>query len=592
MSKVDYSRYEQVQCERDITSGNFVNGQQNWQFDTDGVKYWNPYRSYFRVRCQLTRGDGTELLASDDVAPNMFMMDNIYSQICAKCCGKEISSIQDYIAQVGALSRRMKISDSVLENMDELMMSSPDIDKRFSNISSDGKLLDEEIIKPIPPDTTIASTVALPSGFLGQGGFPNMSILGIRANAQVAAGNVQQNHGVATSAGAFTVGGYLVVGDSFVLGEHIYTVQTRIGDNTAVVTPCPNQDLAATTWSKKSGSVAQRTVTGVNTQFTTTIVSGDELEIEGKRGFFVESVTNDTTLLLRNDPNLTVAIATTGDWRRIRKRTTRQAGRFELIWKPPLGLFDVDSYLQGKWKIEMLPIPSSSFKQYAVESLSNKQPGTTALTYDFQIVSMLFYPCIGYKHGAISGSYNIPLSFMDCRAQSQNLTTNTLTDKTFVVNPNTRAITLAYQDELVASNQTDYSRSFFKIRNDEELNLQRFYIKFKGQILPNPIPDPSKVDLDFTDYTAQNYYEQLMYSGAKPNKPDFEPLEKWKKRGAFYNYKFDSVSNKSERCYVSSQFSALTASPQVFIFDHFLRSHVIKIVDGYAQDCRADQPPN
>ena len=45
--------YQEVQPERDITGDNFANGQINFNFTLDNAAYWNPYRSFLKIRCKI-----------------------------------------------------------------------------------------------------------------------------------------------------------------------------------------------------------------------------------------------------------------------------------------------------------------------------------------------------------------------------------------------------------------------------------------------------------------------------------------------------------------------------------------------------------
>jgi hypothetical protein len=593
--KHKYSVFEQVQCERDISDANFTKGQQNFMFETEGIKSWNPYRSYFRARVQLTKGDETQLDSRQLIALNMFAMDNCYQQMCVKCCGKELSSIQDYVPQIGNLTRRMKNSHQMLKSMKQLVLSEPDIEQRINDMSAQGNDYSNPWQEKIRPGDV--GTVALTGPTTAPLVASTITVLGLRADKTAAAGDLQQNHGRFTfTANALGGGNQIQLGDTIRITEpggaysvdatYVQAVDAQNGFFTFQVGD--NAEFGGgTNWVVVNSETTRRTVVGVGTTFTNDFVAGDVIEIEDVK-YQVGDVPGDLALSILELPLATVAA--TANWSRIRTKETRRATNIELIWKPPMGIFDVDDYICGKWKIELTPVVASSLENYVVETVNNIQPGDTAITYKFKVVDLMFYAYTGYDYGKKASNKSMPLSFIDCRAQSQNLTTTSLTDKTFVVNPSCEALTLFYQSENASSGDTSVSRSKLKIENDEELNLTRFYIKYGGYIRPSPIPDPSLTGT--TDYISQNFYEQLMYSGQKLLNSDIEPLETWKKRGMFFHYRFPKRKEKTERAYVSSQFSALTGRPQVFIVDHFRRNHKINIVDGYVKGVTVDEPVN
>ncbi len=595
MAEVDYAKFEQVQCERDLSSGNFTKGQQNFMWESEGIKSCNFYRSYFRGRFKLTKGDDTQLDTNLGVGPNMFMMDNLYQQCCLKNCGKDVSSMQDYIPQLGALKKRMQYNNSMLDTLGkQTMYSQADINERINDVSSNGfemKKVDDKI-HPGDQTSTLNGVingleVALDLGFDAANSFDIVAASGVVNFTQNAAPLLPDVRNV------FNIGDIFVYrNENTNVLRHGVIIALQAANAITI-----RQDQAVAVSADQTVIVGQLSrisstesfIIGANTLFTTELEIGDEILINDNERTKVKSIISD--IEIRVSPRVS-SFQPTANWFRNRKnQPTRRVTEFELTWKPPLGIFEVDKFLYGKWKLELMPIVSSSIQQYVVETLTNLQPSADATGYKFEVVDLLFYPYTGYNFSAKKGTYDQPVSFTDCRAQSQNLTTNSLTDKTFVVNPNTHSLTLFYQDEKASSSDPRFSRSKFKIQNDEELNLTRFYLKYLGTILPNPIPDP--LNNGTIDYITQNYYEQLVYSGSKIYNSDVESLQTWKDRGIFFHYRWPkSQHEKTERVYVSSQFSALTDRPQVFLIDHFTRSYKTHIVDGYVKSVSNDESPN
>lgn len=602
MSEVDYAIYEQVQSERDITGDNFTKGQINYIWDCQGPKKCNLYRSYFRVRCKLTKNDGTtQLDKSDGIAPNMFCLDNIMQQMNHQINGKQVDEMQDYIPQLSALKKRIHYNESMLESLgSKTMFSQPNIHERINEVSSDGVNYKKEYIEEATHPGNQASRIQI----LGFEDIPISTYLDVAQPNQfgIAVTGIltfDANGGVAIP----NTNTFLQVGDELIYpGNNAapqFAIVTQVNADATVnlrhsgndLTIQGNTNLADNTFRIRrrlpnSDNILADNVVGENTLFLTEFEEGDYIEIAGVR-YRVISITDDLNMRVENVNNAPVAL--TANWQRIRKKPSRRVDEFELIWKPPMGIWDLDEWICGKQKLEITPHSSTVFQQYAIESLVNKD----STNFKFEVVDMLLYVYMGHSNKSYSGSK--AYRFSACRAQSQALTTSSLTDKTFIVNPNTHSLTVFYQDERASdSSETIYSRSKFKIEADRELNLTRYYIKYHGHFLPNPSADPSFVSAEAKDHTTQNYYEMLMYSGSGLMKSDIEDLNRWQERGPFYHYKWPkSVKESTERVYVSSQFSDLGGrNPNVFLVDHFYRGFTLNIQNGIVKDVKADLPPN
>lgn len=313
---------------------------------------------------------------------------------------------------------------------------------------------------------------------------------------------------------------------------------------------------------------------------------GDILELDlgntGSRArYTVTSVPTAATLQLQFLQTIVVAAAALNVnnlylTRRVISESER-ANDIELIWRPDLGFYMIDKWLpSGVYNFQATPHPSVQFQRYAIESIVNKQVGNTFNDIKLEVVSMLMYVYTGSTESVQSSNMNIV--YPECRLQSQNLTTNTLTQKTFVINPNAYAMTLAFQDA-AAGEDTTLSRSKFKINGNRERDIIRFYLRRGKQELPSPYPDPSLVGNQ--QYIAQLYTENLMYTGNYFERGGQEDIDEYLNNGLYFHYLFDG-KNMDERVYISTQFSGanFAINPQVLLFDHFMRSLVLEIKDG------------
>jgi hypothetical protein len=109
--------YDQHPPTRDVTTNNFPNGAIHFRFQTSGQKWWVPSRSYLRLRCQLSKQDGTQLDLADNIAPNMGLCASLFQSMEFRINDKTVSRISDFVPQVDALETRLSKSRAWLEGI-------------------------------------------------------------------------------------------------------------------------------------------------------------------------------------------------------------------------------------------------------------------------------------------------------------------------------------------------------------------------------------------------------------------------------------------------------------------------------------------
>lgn len=277
-------------------------------------------------------------------------------------------------------------------------------------------------------------------------------------------------------------------------------------------------------------------------------------------------------------------------------KPTRRVQSFEIIFKPPLGFFDIDGFIpcsQGLFNLELTPFPEGIYQTYAIQTNIGKR--TPATHYKFQVDSMSMYILKGVGPSIVNKS--ISLKCNEIRCQSQNLTTPSLHQKTFQIHPKTNALTIAYQNS-GAGNDNRYPATMFRCGNSnnladaDELKLERFYLRYGGKQLPTPIPDISFTGVDAVnnlgakEFLLQRYYETLQYTHLNTSLKNCEPFEKWLERGAYYHFAGYGSHQKEDRCYVSQKFKSFTGNvaPNLLLFDHFCKKININISNGMIKD--------
>lgn len=262
-------------------------------------------------------------------------------------------------------------------------------------------------------------------------------------------------------------------------------------------------------------------------------------------------------------------------------KTTQE---FELVYKPPMGIWNYNKWLPAhRLELKMYALPNGTWQKNAIQSIGlNKTHETDFL---LEVQDMIMYLCLKqskHEDGERHCTYD------DMRCQLTNITTTSNVDHHFIVDRESYAFTMALQDENVENN-TLYPSTLFKIRNNEEQKLQRYWIQYNGKVLPNPYPIISKSSSK--DFFTQRYYESIMYSDVHYTK-DVESLDDWEEAGPFYTHKFGKSEVKTEKVTVSTLFEndafENNHKPNLLLFDHFHRQFKMKVHHGKIVEMEAD----
>ena len=541
--------YDQHPPTRDVVGNNFSNGAIHFRFQTSGQRWWLPSRSYLRMRCQLTKGDGTTALVdADRVAPNMGLMSSLFQSGEFRINDKVVSRVADFMPQVDALETRLTKSKSWIDSVGEATnFWSESQALRQAEVSSDGSIVKDEVA--IVPAETQAGRFAI--GF----------------DAAAVDSNIA----------------------SYVAATGVITFAVGIG---AVALPADVRTVfpAGSFFTYLTGAAAgvrMKVITGVNgagAGSTTTIV--------------VEPNWNANVAA-------TAGAALTLDFARITVNSivapaSRRIKEFELIWCPPLSLFKVGHALPGgRYELVLNPQTVTSFQKRAIESMLGSAskdptlPGGTAQDFKLNVVDFYLYTsCV---EGPRADDITYLLDLEQTRCQSEKIDNSNFAQKNFDVSPSTYALTVAYQD-LRAGENTALSVSKFKSydgatvpTNVEELKLVRMFINYAGENKPQPDADP-----DFksgTDYTTQRYAETQIYSGAYFDTGGAETIEEYHERGAYYYFSWPrDGTDRSTRVNVHQGFAGGTdvTNMRCLLFDHSKQVARIRVQNGHVVDVQME----
>lgn len=516
--KIKSACYGEIQPERDISGNAFAKGQINLNWSLDQSTYFNPAKSYIKIRVKLNKrvlSTDTPLANEDHIAPNMFFCDNLFQSMKMKINNQCVSEIGDYVPQIASLKKRMSCSE---ERMNNYVSQT-----NFTHAYYQDRLL---------------QIVGKEQSLLVEWGLEDST-----------------GHGNVTIAGDTNSAVDFVGADptDLFVGDAIITKPTAAGAKSAIhlIDRDANNDGSGG-WFAISRNEA------------VTILEAD---------YWIGKQQNVTTLA-RPEP--------------------KAAQTIELIWKPPLGFWDIDAWVPGcqaLYNLELTPQPDGVYQIYAVETdqdganFTGIAPGdinAVTAAYTVNIVSMNMYLLKG--QGPPAQNKNISFQLLETRCQSQNLTTTSLHQKTFQVNPTTKELTLAYQYPGAGISSNRFSASKFRSVGDDELKLTRFWISYSGKQLPTPIPDLAKI-VNVQDYYTQRYVESIMYANELESP---EPYQKWIERGPYYHFSSYDPDDHEDRVFVSQQFSGLgftnAIAPNVLLFDHFIKKVSLNISGSIVKD--------
>lgn len=522
--------YKEITCERDVTKSNFPNGVIKFIYRMPANLQINLSKSFIRSRIQITNADAnrTQISLDSVLAPSYLLGHNLFKQMYHSINGTCVSEIRSYVSQVAALKNRLNENK---EWRDRFIGST-----NFGKISFDARLNDIASYGLNTQNLTWSSY----NPNLTKGKLPHWLD---REN--------QYECKAATSSVEFTAGaGAPIIDLSAVLSiGDIIGIDDGIDSEYKIITGfLPPDD---------------------NTAKTSIVVAGG---INNNGAADVE----DGVWITDVQPNRTVS-------------KSKRSKFFEIAFQPPMGIWETDTWLPSHdMELCMYPHPEGTWQRNAIESIGSVQqipaPEDNA-TYNISIEDMILYVCVmnkKHENGKFKAEYE------DVRCQIQNITTTSNVDYQFVVDSDAYKFTLAFQDEN-AENDTRLPSTFFKIRNEEELKLKRYYLQYNGMILPNPYPSLTKtVD---TDLFVQRYFESIYYSNADETK-DVESFLDWQTLGPYYTHTFGKSNMKTERLTVSTLFEnnafADNHRPNILIFDHFIRQYSLSVNNGRVTEVTAD----
>jgi len=447
MSKMKYAHYVEVSPERDVIDDAFSKGKINFKWNLSSMFRWNPYRSFFKMKILLSKANGNSLEIKDEIAPNMFIGHNFWSQMNIKCNSVKVSEIPDKVSQVSALRERYSIPTARRSTLlKDMNYSSSDIYERINQVSYNGFIRKDAVFEPF-------------SNLFQANGLTVANDDQILVNAPLNVIQYTDNTGVAP-------------GDI-----NLTQSDLKIGDTLRINVPPNNVDV----YKKVIGITAD------------TITIDSDLVAFGATPIIIDADSTPNVIYYSKTP------------------ITRQTKEFEIIFKPCMGLFSVDNYLPGDWWIEMYPHVRGKFEKYVIESITDAIPVPLVnANFQVQVKDLKLHIWKGMTSEVANGEKKYEFTEIRNQIQTitdNNLTNKTFT---VMPTTHTLTLAFQKIDAGDRSDYSR-TRFKCLNDEELNLEVYQLRMDGKALPQPTPSIEYDRTLNTNRDYTSQYYYEQLMY---------------------------------------------------------------------------------
>ena len=600
-------KFLQVPCTRDVTSDNFPKGQQVYRWEQGGTTWVDFSKSFFRIRATYSRPGGAQLRVADGIAPSMGTAAALFQSLEFRINGTNVSRVADFVSQVDSLNIRsthgQQWLDSVGASSNFYQSSFAD---RQAQIVADAPA---PILAPLVPSLTFGFQAATTITTTATGGGAFTVVFSV-ADAVLPVGSLLQivsgvNGGVLTITAQNGAASYTAIG---AMGGNLVGVALAVGILTIagasealppVVAPIPSAAFGFAAGTGAAVSVAAGTITftaasplvpvgygfsiGGQTLRIVSSNTGDNVNatlynVEGATADFVAAALAPGVLLIEGLANNALLNA-------------QQAGSVELIWQPPLSVFQVDNCLPtGQYEFFFNPQINGVYQQRAIESIGTSK--TAGTDFDFVINDCYFWACIMESERVENTVYLLDL--METRCQPQLLNNSAAyQQRQWDISPSTVNISLAAQANN-AGTDTRLPASMFKSLNGTDLNLTRMMIQYAGQNKPSPDADPQHADaapgVMGKNWMTQRYAETYMNANLYNSDDSAESLLEWQERGPFYLFDTNrDASDRSTRLIANTQYNPPILNSNLLVFDTYRVQAQITISQSRVVDVQVSQ---
>lgn len=564
-------RYDEIPPLRNIAddnnNSNFGNGEITWRWSPHLGKWWIPNRSYFKVKFELTKPDGTTVLEkSDNIAVNMAPASCLFQKMQYKINDRVVCEISEHCAQIDALKTRMNKSGRWLKTTgDNYNMWESTFNKRLQKVVANGTLSndinDYSVLSGVNNMAQTAPSV-IDNGndtiqfdlASGVGVFPNTSAFLFVDNA----------------------GNNLRFSSEALNGER--TITTKNDQNKLIT----NLDVGDLLSFRLNGETHFCKIIGF------TSVGADNV---GDNRIIIKTVESNIPIANIAAASINASYLTTGlNVQKVisHNSTDRQIKQSELIYVPPLSIFNIDHAIPGssKHEIAMTPFSNGQYQKNFIQSILADKNHGAANDFLLKITEMNFYACMVEGPKMVKDEFYLDLN--ECRLQMTTVENASRSQYSLDVSPSTNGFVIAFQDS-AAETQTLYPQTIFKIRNDQELNLTNLYVRYAGVQKPQPDFRPLYDEDGNQDGLVELYARSQMYNGSYYDN-DAETLKEWRDRGMYVYLPYPKTgSDRETRVYTSTEFSTLTEPHRLLLFNLFKKVVILSYNEGFLQELKVNE---
>ena len=538
-------KFQGLQSLRAVSADKFADGEIVFRFTFGSSKFWLPNKSYLKMKLKLTDVDGTRLSQAKSIAWAMNTVPLLFQASSYKIADQTVCSITENLPQIDSLKNRMYKSDGWLQSVGQSNNNwSHSYRKRAENMYMSG-------------------------------GVEIHNLNHYKKWADIVSESSIDSTADEVTVSSIATGEYEIEFTDIAGGDLDLTLikGISVGD----VVQYESEDNATTSRRLKS--------MGVITKIETTKIT------------FLPALDSHSLLAPANviDNRLFEMQLARHDY--YDERGSLNAQEMEFIWYPTLSVFDSVKHAipcaGTKHEFTLTPYPNSVFQKACIESrgadktyLKSGVSGDDNFTMTVQDMRFYVLTCDSNR---IEDNFDFLLDLNEIQCQSTPIT-STQQQQSLDVIPSTNGITIAFQDS-ASLNDTRYPLSKFKIRDEIELNLTRYYIRYEGQV---PQPDGESelkrvgagADLGRRDNLKDFYNRTKLYDGTLFMEQP-ESLEVYRSRGMYIYHPFPkTASSKNTRVYVQVNFSSLDdadSNPQepfLLLFSHYKKAVVLNVSNG------------
>ena len=529
---------------RPATGTQFSSGRFQFDFTPQNTEWWIPARSYLRVRCKLTRINGTALRVQDAVAPNMGLCGSLFSSAEIQLAGKTIDRCDSNLNAIDQVEHRLHKSAGWMESVGATA--------NFNQCRYDDRL------------NAVSGNGTITSSFDARG----FTFFGIPGGKVIQSNHLDTPGGAADPNQPYITIGKITEADD---GKRAAAIEASGGDVDLPMVTAINNFV-------KPGDYFVLENNGCRFQIANSI---DLEPAQGESSAYIRiysSMVGDSSNS-RNNPAETLE-RRRAYFSKEDSEAARRVSEFEMMWSPLcLSIMKEDGAFPGGGKYSLIfnPHNDSELQKRVVETMDVK-----ATDYKFTVEDIRYYACIVEGPRVVNQTYFMDLESTECHTTLLPSNSNALTTHNFTVSPTTNAVSIGFQSSLISTDQR-FSDSKLKSGDGVELSLQRMFFKYAGQNYPSPDADADHNGAK--DYTGQLYMTTMLNSSKYFANSQQETIEQWQQRGMLLHYQTPKDGqDRSTSLTLSTQFRVNTPNTNVLVFSHSRKVIRVQMVDGVVRN--------